>query len=66
LSEPLAERFMNRVPQFAYKLELDDKDKILWRATIDGKEVVETSEPLASTGRKFSAWFQKVAPEGQL
>jgi putative cardiolipin synthase len=66
LSEPLAERFMHRVPQFAYKLELDDKDKILWRATIDGKEVVETSEPLASTGRKFNAWFQKVAPEGQL
>jgi putative cardiolipin synthase len=66
LSGPLATRFMDRVPEFAYKLELDGKDKILWRATIDGQEVVETSEPLASAGRKFSAWFQKIAPEGQL
>ena len=35
-------------------------------ATIDGVEVVETSEPLASGWRKFSAWFLKIAPERQL
>jgi putative cardiolipin synthase len=66
MSEPLAQRFLSRIPQFTYKLELDEKDNIVWRATIDGKEVVETSEPLASAGRKFNAWFQRIAPEGQL
>jgi len=66
LAEPLAERFKERLPVIAYKLELDDRGRILWRATIDGKEVVETSEPLASRGRRFSAWVQKIAPESQM
>ncbi len=66
LSGPLAERFKQRLPELAYKLELDERGKILWRATIDGKEVIETSEPLASGGRKFSAWVQKIAPESQM
>jgi len=66
LAEPLAERLKQRLPELAYKLELDDRGKILWRATIDGKEVMETSEPLASGRRKFSAWVQKIAPESQM
>jgi cardiolipin synthase C len=66
LAEPLTERFRRRLPELAYKLELDERGKILWRATIDGKEVVETTEPLASGGRKFNAWVQKIAPESQM
>ena len=66
LAGPLTERFKQRLAEIAYKLELDDRGKILWRATIDGKEVVETSEPLASRGRRFSAWFQKIFPESQM
>ncbi len=66
LAELLTERFEQRLPEFAYKLELDERGKILWRATIDGKAVIETSEPLASRGRKFSAWVQKIAPESQM
>ncbi len=66
LSGPLTERFKQRLAEIAYKLELDDRGKVLWRATIDGKEVVETSEPLASRGRRFSAWFQKIFPESQM
>ena len=66
LAEPLTERFKQRLPELAYKLELDERGKILWRATIDGKEVIETSEPLASRGRRFNAWVQKIAPESQM
>ena len=66
LAEPLTERFKQRLPELAYKLELDERGRILWRATIDGKEVIETSEPLASRGRRFNAWVQKIAPESQM
>ena len=66
LAEPLTERFKQRLPELAYKLELDERGRILWRATIDGEEVVETSEPLASRGRKLNAWVQKIAPESQM
>jgi putative cardiolipin synthase len=66
LAEPLTERFKQRLPELAYKLELDERGKILWRTTIDGQEVIETSEPLASRGRKFNAWVQKIAPESQM
>jgi putative cardiolipin synthase len=66
LAEPPTERFRQRLAELAYKLELDERGKILWRATIDGQEVIETSEPLASRGRKFNAWVQKIAPESQM
>ncbi len=66
LSESFAERFKQRLPELAYKLELDDWGRIRWRATIGGKEVIETGEPLASGGRKFNAWVQKIAPESQM
>jgi putative cardiolipin synthase len=66
LAQPLTERLKQRLTELAYKLELDERGKILWRTTIDGKEVIETSEPLASRGRRFSAWVQQIAPESQL
>jgi hypothetical protein len=52
--------------RYVLRKEIDERGKILWRATIDGQEVVETSEPLASRGRKFNAWVQKIAPESQM
>jgi putative cardiolipin synthase len=66
LAEPLTERFKQRLGELAYKLELDERGRILWRATIDGDEVVESGEPLASLGRKLNAWVQKIAPESQM
>ena len=36
------------------------------RLTIDGKDVVETSEPLASGMRKFIAFLLKIVPDSQL
>jgi putative cardiolipin synthase len=62
----LAENSSKRIANMAYRLKLDDKSKIRWHATIDGKEVVETREPLTTGWRRFQAWFLKIAPEKQL
>ncbi len=66
LGTVLAENSDKRIPTIAYQLKLDDKNKISWHATIDGREVVETKEPLTSCWRRFQAWFLKIAPEKQL
>ena len=69
-SEPLVSEMtdsvMVHIPKIAYRLQLDDKNNISWHANIDGREVVETREPLTSGWRRFTAWFLKIAPEQQL
>ncbi len=62
----LAENSDKRIASIAYRLKLDDRNKISWHATIDGQEVVETKEPLTTGWRRFQAWFMKILPEGQL
>jgi putative cardiolipin synthase len=62
----LANNSDKRIANITYRLKLDDKNKISWHATIDGKEVVETKEPLTTGWRRFQAWFLKIAPEKQL
>ena len=66
MGELLANNAVENLPKYAYRLKLDDNDKITWHATIDGEEVVETKEPQTSGWRRFSAWFLKIAPEKQL
>jgi cardiolipin synthase C len=66
LSEHLADVALKRIPDFAYRLRLDDRNRISWHANINGQEVVETKEPLASVWRRFQAWVLKIAPEKQL
>ena len=66
LAGMLAERSLQRIPEMAYKLELDDKNRITWHAIIDGQQVVETKEPLTTGWRRFKAWFLKIVPEKQL
>jgi len=66
LGERMAGNSLETIPSGAYRLELDDRGRITWHATIDGEQVVETSEPQASWWRRVSAWFQKIAPEDQL
>lgn len=66
LASSMAERSLKRIPEMAYKLKLDDRNKLSWHATIDGKAVVETKDPLTSGWRRFKAWFLKIAPEKQL
>jgi putative cardiolipin synthase len=66
LGASLTENVRNHIPDIAYRLQLNEKGKIVWHATIDGEEVVETKEPQTTAGRRFNAWFQKIAPEKQL
>mgnify|MGYP001557165593 CR=1 FL=1 len=66
LSRMLTRTSLEAIPDLAYRLRLDDRRRIQWHATIDGDEVIETSEPQASWWLRFSAWVQKIAPEGQL
>jgi putative cardiolipin synthase len=57
---------LDRLPETAYRLRLDERDRITWHATIAGQEVIETRDPLTSPGRRFAAWLLRIAPEGQL
>ncbi len=66
LAGRLAESSLKKIPDMAYRLQLDDKNKITWHATIDGQQVVETKEPMTSGWRRFQAWFLKIVPEKQL
>jgi putative cardiolipin synthase len=66
LATHLTELALDRLPKTAYRLQLDERDRITWHATIAGQEVVETRDPLTSPGRRFAAWLLRIAPEGQL
>jgi len=66
LAGMLTEGVLEGIPKMAYKLELDDKNKITWHASIDGQQVVETREPLTTGWQRFMAWVLKIAPERQL
>ena len=66
LARFLAEDSFQRLPAMAYQLKLDEKNNIIWHATIDGKQIVETKEPQTTAWQRFKAWFLKIAPERQL
>jgi len=66
LTSVLADNFQQRIPEMAYRLELDEKDHIRWHAIIDGQQIVEKREPLTTGWKRFTAWFLKIAPEQQL
>lgn len=66
LVEDMALVVEKRLATAAYRLALDDRDKLEWHANINGEEVVETKDPLTSHWLRFKAWFMKIAPESQL
>jgi putative cardiolipin synthase len=66
LAGTLTDSVTVRIPDIAYRLQLDDNNKITWHATIDGREVIETKDPQTSGWKRFQAWFLKIAPESQL
>jgi putative cardiolipin synthase len=55
-----------RIPTIAYRVKMDEERTLSWHATIDGREVVETTEPQTTGWDRFKAWFLKIAPESQL
>lgn len=66
MATALARIAMDSLPEMAYRLELDADGKLRWRATIDGVEVIETSEPLSSSWRRLKAIILRVVPDSQL
>lgn len=66
MTESLSTRLFSNLPQWTYRVTLNEQGKLRWHANIDGEEVVGTKEPLASWWRRFSAWFLRIAPENQL
>lgn len=66
LAEHLAREFLERLPNMAYRVQLDENGDLVWYGIIDGQEVIETTEPQTSGWQRFKAWFLKIAPEKQL
>lgn len=66
----MAQQFLAGVnqglPELSYKVQLDDDGRLQWLATIDGKEQIETKEPLTSWWRRFLSGVYRVLPESQL
>ena len=66
LTSGLAEAFLEDLPEFAYRVDVDENGSIVWRGRVDGEEVVEHSEPQSGAWRRFKAWFLKIVPDSQL
>ena len=66
LVEAMATGIEEIIPSVAYKVVLDDEDRLEWRGMVDGEPVTENVEPLTSRWLRFKAWFLKIAPESQL
>ncbi len=55
-----------RLAAVAYRVLENEKGKLEWHGRINGKEVIETKEPLTSLWLRFKAWFVGIVPESQL
>jgi len=62
LTADMDERLANRT----YRVVLDEDEDLCWHGRVEGKQVIETSEPLSGLWRRFKAWFMKIVPESQL
>ncbi len=69
-SEELAGLVANGIsddlPKTSYKVVQNDFGTLEWHGRVDGVPVVEHSEPLSSTWRRFKAWLLRVVPDSQL
>jgi putative cardiolipin synthase len=66
LGEELADEFFEALDETAYRLTLDDRDRLQWDTAINGEKVIKNSEPDSSRWRRFKAWFYKIVPDSQL
>ncbi|MGO2075847.1 MAG: hypothetical protein ACTH3B_11910, partial [Pseudoalteromonas sp.] len=62
LSSMLSHWAAMKMPEYAWQLELkeSESDEIIWRDMITGE--VFTTEPKASSWRRFQAWFMSLFP----
>ncbi len=49
-----------------YRVRENGKGNLEWHCRINNRDVIETTEPLTTWGRRFKAWFMNIAPESQL
>lgn len=64
--ESLTADMDERLARRTYRVMLDEDQDLYWHGTVDGEQVIETSEPLSSLWRCFKAWLMKIVPESQL
>ena len=62
----LRSAFLDDLQEFAYRVELDEDDRLIWRGHVNGEEVVETKEPQTSAWLRFKAFLLKIVPDSQL
>ena len=63
----IIDRVERNIPKNSYRVVLDERDRVRWVGTEDGKEVVLTREPKASLWRRFVAGIARLLPiRGQL
>jgi putative cardiolipin synthase len=55
-----------RLAALSYRVTVNDQGNLEWHGRINGEDVIETREPLASPWLRFKAWFMRIAPERQL
>jgi putative cardiolipin synthase len=67
LGEFYSQRARSELPWIAYKVALDERDKLIWVTEIDGKDVVYTKEPKSSFSQRFLSRLASILPiKGQL
>ena len=66
MSESVVKPFLDILPRLSYRVVEDKNGSLRWYGMIDGKEVVEDSEPQASRWRRFKAFISRILPESQL
>ena len=66
LGEELAVEFFESLEETAYRVTLDERGRLQWESTSNGKKIIENSEPSSSRWRRFKAWFFKIVPDSQL
>ncbi|MCH9694417.1 MAG: phospholipase D family protein [Gammaproteobacteria bacterium] len=66
LAERIATGLEKNLPDSAYRVVKNDRGTLEWHTTIDGRAVVEKTEPLSSRWRRFKATILRIIPDGQL
>ncbi len=66
MSEHIVKPFLDILPRQSYRVVENKNGSLRWYGVIDGKEVVEDSEPQASRWRRFKAFISRILPETQL
>ncbi len=66
LASLIAEGLARDLPNVAYRVVAEDRRPMEWHGVINGRRVVEHSEPLSSWWRRLKSWFLRIAPENQL